>query len=223
MELDDLKTAWRELDRRLDSNHALNLRVLKEMKLDRMHSTLRRLAGLLVYELISGVVATLLVGSFLARHFREMKFAFPGVVLDAVALFTIVASIRQLAALGCIDYSAPVLALQHKLAGLRASRVRMTCWLLLLSPLLWTPLAIVVAQGLFGFDIYRGIGSAWIALNLALGLAVIPLAIWIARRHAEQVSGSPLLNHVSDAIAGRSLAAARAHLEEIRRFQDELG
>ena len=35
MELDDLKTAWRELDRRLDAGQAITLDVLKEGKLDR--------------------------------------------------------------------------------------------------------------------------------------------------------------------------------------------
>jgi hypothetical protein len=34
MEVDELKTAWRELDRRLDAGQAITLRVLKELKLD---------------------------------------------------------------------------------------------------------------------------------------------------------------------------------------------
>ena len=42
MELDDLKTAWRELDRRVDASQAITLHVLKEGKLDRRD---RRCAG----------------------------------------------------------------------------------------------------------------------------------------------------------------------------------
>jgi hypothetical protein len=221
MELDDLKTAWRELDRRLDSSLALNRHVLRELKLDKTRSALRRLAGLVLFELISGVLAALLLGSFLAAHFDTARFAVPAVVLHVVALLTIVAGARQLALIGRINYSGPVVNLQHELAALRASRVRTTSWLLLLSPLLWTPLAIVAAQGLFGFDVYRGFGPLWVASNIGVGLATIPLAVWIARRYSERLGGSRFLKHLADDIAGRSLATAMGHLEEITRFEEE--
>jgi hypothetical protein len=64
MELDDLKTAWRELDRRLDNTGTLTGRLLKELNLDRTRTVLRRQAGLLLVELISGVVAALWVINF---------------------------------------------------------------------------------------------------------------------------------------------------------------
>ena len=47
MELDDLKTAWGELDRRLDAGQAIALGVLKELKLDRTRTAIRRLSALL--------------------------------------------------------------------------------------------------------------------------------------------------------------------------------
>ena len=221
MELDDLKTAWRELDRRLDAGQAISLDVLKEWKLDRTRSALRRLSALLVFELISGVVAAILLGSFLADHHDTARFAIPAVVLHAAAVFTIVASAWQLARIGRLDYAAPVVAIQHELAALRTSRLRVNRGLLLLSPLLWTPLAIVAAKGLLGLDLYRAFGPAWIAANLAFGLAVIPLAISIARRYSARIENSPLLKHLADDIAGRSLITARDHLEEIRRFEEE--
>jgi hypothetical protein len=182
---------------------------------------LRRLTGLVLFELISGIPAALLVGSFLADHFDTVRFAAPAIVLHAVVLLTIMASVRQLLAIGRIDYSAPVVAIQHQLAELRASRVRTTRWLLLLAPLLWTPLAIVGAQGLFGFDVYRVFGPLWVALNLGFGLAALLLAIWIARRHVDRLGGSRILKHLADDVAGRSVATAMGHLDEIVQFEQE--
>ena len=221
MELDDLKTAWRELDRRLDTSLALNLDVLKELKLDKTQSALHRLVVALQFELFQGVLATLLLGYFLAGHIHAAKFAVPAIVLHAVAVLTIVAAVRQLALIGGMDYSAPVVAMQHQLAELRSLRIRTNRWLLLLSPLLWTPLAIVCAEGMFGFDIYREFGLLWVGLNLAVGLAVIPLAIWVAHRYAERLGRSRILKHLADDLAGRSLTMAMAHLEEIARFEEE--
>jgi serine/threonine-protein kinase len=222
MELDDLKTAWRELDRRLDRNHALNLRVLKELKLDGTRSALRGLARLLVFELAVSVVAVLLVGSFLADHLGEPAFAVSAVVLHAVSLFMIVAAARQLAWIDRIDYSASVAAIQRDLARLRASRVRTVRWLLLLSPLLWTPLAIVAAQGLLDVDLYRDFGIAWVAANLAFGAAFIPLAVWIARRCGGWLDASPALRRLVDDVAGRSLVRAKDLVDEIARFEEEV-
>jgi hypothetical protein len=86
---------------------------------------------------------------------------------------------------------------------------------------LWTPLAIVGAQGLLGFDVYRVFGPLWVALNLGIGLTALLLVIWIARRHAEQLGGSRILEHLADDIAGRSLATAMGHLDEIVQFEQE--
>ena len=182
---------------------------------------MRRLSALLAFELISGVVAAILLGSFLADHHDTARFAIPAVVLDVAAVFTIVASARQLARIGRLDYAAPVVAIQRELAALRTSRLRVNRGLLLLSPLLWTPLAIVAAKGFLGVDLYRAFGPTWVAANLAFGLAVIPLAIAITRRVSTRFENSPLLQHLADDIAGQSLASATRQLEDIRRFEEE--
>jgi hypothetical protein len=221
MELEELNTAWRELDRRLESSLALNRSLFKELKLVRARSALGGLAGRLWYELISGVVAALLVGSFLAGHQHEPRFAIPAIVLEAAAVLTISASAWQIALVYQLDYSAPVVAIQHELAVLRLWRVRVTRWVLLLAPLLWTPLAIVAAKALLDFDVYRDVGPPWIAANLGFGLAVIPLGFWLANRRAARAARSPVLKHLADDIAGRSLNIATGLVNEIARFEAE--
>ena len=142
-------------------------------------------------------------------------------MLYAVAVATVLASARQLGRIHRLDYSAPVVAIQHELAELTASRVRVTRWLLSLSPLIWTPLAILGARGILGFDRYEAFGPAWVAWNLAFGLAMIPVAIWIARHYSETLGTSPLLKHLADDMAGRSLVRAKKELDQIMRFEDE--
>src|SRR5258708_7163334 len=126
MELDELKPAWRELDHRIDAGVALNRRLLAEFKLDKTQSALRRWLALPLFELLSGVVTALLLGSFLAEHIHEAKFAAPALVLHALTVFYIAISVWQLAVVGGIDYSSPVVAIQRKLAQVRAVRVRTT-------------------------------------------------------------------------------------------------
>ena len=221
MELDDMKTAWRELDRRIDTGTERDRRIWKELKLEQTRSTLSWLAGWPLLELVIDILAVLLVGAFLAEHIHAARYAVPAIMLQVAAILKLSATIRQLAMIARIDYAAPVVAIQRQLAALRALRIRTTMWIFLLALLLWTPLAIVGAKALLGLDLYRAFGPLWIALNFALGVAVIPLTIWIARRHAGWFRNARFLQQLADDIAGRSLTRATGHFDEITRFEDE--
>lgn len=221
MEFDEMKAAWRELDRRMDAGVERDRHIWKELKLDRTRSTLRWLAGWPVVELVFDVLAVVLLGALLLEHAHAVRYAAPILALHIAAIVKLAATIRQLAMIARIDYAAPVVEIQRRLAALRALRIRTTKWVLLLAPLMWTPLAIIAAKALLGFDLYRGFGPLWVALNLAFGAAVIALALWIARRHAGWFRSSRFMQQLADDIAGRSLTAATGHLDEIARFEDE--
>jgi len=221
VDMDDIKAAWRELERRVDTGLALQRDSMKRLELDRTRTALRRLGRGPLFELVSGLAALMLLGGFLADHIGTARFAIPAIALQAFVLFTVVSAGRQLAIIWGIDYAAPVVAIQRDLARLRALRVRTTLWVLLLAPLVWTPLAIVAARGLLGADLYRVPGPLWLAVNLAFGLAVIPLAVWLSRRHAQRLRGSRFLSRLADDIAGRNLAAAVGSLQAIQEFETE--
>jgi hypothetical protein len=221
MELDELKIAWQALEARVDAGLDRNLALLRELKLDKTRSALRWLRFPPLLALAQSVVAALLLDLFLATHLHEAGFVIPALLLQVVVLYSIVTGCRQLMTIARIDYSAPVIATQRTLGELRASRIRDMQRILLLSPLLWTPLVIVLAKGLLGIDLYRGYGATWLAWNLVFGLAVIPLAILIARRYAGRLRGSRFMQRLADDIAGRSLVTAMGFLDEIRQFEKE--
>ena len=85
---------------------------------------------------------------------------------------------------------------------------------------MWVPLVIVAMQAFFGVDLYAA-GPAWLAANALFGLAVIPLAVFAAKRYGSRLREVSALGALADAIAGRSLAAALDSLDAIRRFEEE--
>ena len=221
MELDDLKDRWNEYDRKLDANLRLNSRVLREFGLNRVDSSLRRLTRLIVFELMMGLVATVLLGGFIADHLGEARFLAPAVALDLFVIYFIGWSIRQWVALASLDYGEPVVEIQRKLELLRMDRIRMTKWVFLLSPLLWIPLLIVGVEGLLGLDAYAILDTAWLVSNFVFGLAVIAVAVWASRRYADRLQGSPLARRVADALADRSLVEAAGFLGTLSSFERE--
>jgi hypothetical protein len=223
MELQDLKDRWNEYDRKLDANLRLNTRVLREFGLNRVGSSLRRLTRVIVFELLMGLLAAVLLGSFIADHLGEMRFLVPALVLDVFVIYFIGWSIRQWVALGSVDYGESIVTIQRKLELLKIDRIRMTKWVFLLSPLLWTPLLIVSVEGLIGLDAYATFDTAWLVSNFVFGLAVIPLMLWLSKRYADRLRGSSLARRVVDALADRSLNEATGFLGSLSSFERENG
>lgn len=220
MELDELKSLWQQTDRRLQAMEPtlyLQQRLARTGALDRLRSKIRFTQLVLWYEVAFGVVVALLAGSYLADHWREIRFAAPAAALHLGAILTLGTAVWQLVALGQIDYGGPVLDIQRRLAQLRVVRARGNRWLLLSAPLLWALLLVVVPHGLIGLDVYRAFGVPWVGGNLFFGLAVLAAAAWASRRFPS----SRLLRGLGDDLTGRRLAAASEVLDDLAAFEME--
>jgi serine/threonine-protein kinase len=123
----------------------------------------------------------LLLGSFLAAHITEPRFFVPALMLQLFAVVQLALHIHKLVVLRSLDYSEPVVSIQKRLAALRVRSLRQLVWLYACLPLLWPPLLIVVMQGLLGLDAYVLFGLPYLAVNLLVGLACVPLVLWLAR------------------------------------------
>lgn len=220
MENDELKTLWAARSRELEASMRLNTALLQQWNLRAVDTSLKRLAWGVTFELILNLPAIVLLGVFMAAHVREPQFLIPAIALDIYAIALVVAGGRQLAEIGALDYDEPVVAIQKRLEALRVRRIRITLATLLFAPLMWVPLLVVGARGLFGLDVYAA-GPLWLAANLLFGLAVIPIAIAIANRYGARIAQHTAMRRLADAIAGRSLVAALDSLDSIRRFERE--
>jgi hypothetical protein len=221
MELDDLKGKWAEYDRKLDTSIRLNAAVLRASGLDRAGSALAGLSRALVFEIVANAVVVVLLGSFIGSNLGQARFLVPAAILDVFALALIQVGIRQWVALRAIDWSAPVVAIQKRLESLRIGRIRTTKWVLLLSPLLWTPLLVVSQRAFFGVDAFAVLDATWLAANVLFSVVFILVVMWVSGRHADQWRNSPLVRRLMDDVAGRSLTRARGFLEAVARFDGD--
>jgi hypothetical protein len=221
MTLDDLKTAWADLDRKLTATQAAVVRLHTDRTADRTKSALRPLAWKLGWELLEGILAAVLMGAFLAHNFDETRFAVPGLILHALAVLSIVSTAWQVVLLGRIDYAAPVVDIQTRLAALRAARCRAWFWVLVLSPLVWILLLIVGVKGLFGGDVYAACGVPFVLANVLFG-AAFGVAAWAAAKAwAAKRPVSAWREWLQDGLAGTSLTRAKRHLREAAEFAAE--
>jgi hypothetical protein len=179
-----------------------------------------RLTFGLLFEALGGLVTVLLLGNFLGDHVAELKFAIPAAFLDVLAIGFMINLILQIAVARQIDYGRPIAAIQKKLEELRVLRIRYVQGLLIVAVLAWPPL-LVVAFAALGVDAYALFGAAYIWANVLVGLAVIPLAIWAARKIGDRAGGSPVVRYLVRTIGGSSLNAAGDFLATLSEFERE--
>lgn len=221
MELDELKSAWKDMDRKLAASMALNVKLFREMKVDKIRAALRRVALVVASELVLALVMALWVGGFMAHHVRETRFLAAAMMLQALAIVSIWSGVRDLARIGEIDYAAPVVKIQRQMAELRASRTWLARLQLLSWPVLWAPAVVVILRAA---GMQRASGTLvgrWFWLNVLAGVGMALMGAW-AVRLGEKDNAPRWLKDLSDNIAGRNVARASALVEEIAQFEKEI-
>ncbi len=219
MELDELKTAWQSLDRRLEQQTALNLHLLKERKLEKTQHGLRPLVWGQAIQIAFGALLALASGSFWFDHREVPHLLIAGLVMHLYAIAVIAFGARMQYLIHHIDFGAPVVEIQQRLTTLRRFYVVGGLWIGLPWWMLWVPLVMMVFMGLFGADMYAKVPSV-VHINLAAGALGWALTLVFAR----WVKRYPTFaGRLERSLAGTSLNKVQQRLDEIAAFAHEHG
>jgi hypothetical protein len=221
VEMDDLRKTWAEYDRKLDTNIRLSRQLLRAINLNRVRSPMRRLAFFLGLESIIQFAVVVALGNFIYEHIATMRFALPAAALDVGAIALLSSMIRQLTLVLQIDYDKPIAIIQKQLGVLRVLGIRRIQGIFLVATLAWTPLLIVTLKGFLGLDAYRLFGVPYLVANLLVGLAIIPLAIWLSKKFSDRMGRSPFIQRLMKDLAGYNLNAAAGFLASLSEFEHE--
>jgi hypothetical protein len=222
MELDRLKEKWAEYDRKLDVSIRLNRQLLMAANMNRVRAPLRRLAFFMGLGALIGLISPVILGQFIYQHWAEPRFVLPAVVLHVWVIASLAASIRQIAMALEIDYDKPIASIQKQLESVRVLRIRITQWALLTGQVVWwIPFLIVALKGFWDVDAYKVFGTGFLLANIAVGLAIIPLAIWVSRKFGARMDRSPVIERLMRELAGYNLNAATAFLAKVSEFENE--
>jgi len=214
MELDDFKQAWQVLDRRLEQQHALNLQLFRDGRLDKLRRGLRPLVWEQAIQMVIGVLGLLLLTPIWIAHRHDPAVLIAGVVMHLYCVGLIVLGAVVQSRIARIDYGAPVLAIQRQLSGLRrtyavggALVVGLPWWFLT------APLMVVLSRGAI---MTQAPSVIWI--QLAIGAAGL-LATWWFYRWSHRPGREKLARKLDGSSIGGSLRRAQSALDEIVRFE----
>ena len=224
IELHDLKAAWARLEERCATNFGKVERLARELAADKTRSLAARATWLPWAELVTeGLVLLVVIAGFSQSGSAVYHGCLPFVA--AVLAVLMASAIAQITLLTGLDASAPVLTVQRQLARVSALRVREWKWVMLLSPVLWTPFLVVIVEVPLRFVAGDAMNatvvftSHWVQLSSLVGGALSVLLYGLSRWLATRLAGTAFLRSFVDDLAGRRLVAAREFLARLDGFE----
>jgi hypothetical protein len=216
MELDEMKLAWQGLDRRLEQQHALNLQLFRDGRMDKLQRGLRPLVWGQAIQMVIGVLGLLVLAPIWIAHWHDPAVLIAGVVMHAYCVGLIIVGAVVQGQVARIDYGAPVLAIQRQLLQLRRTYA---FWGAIVVGLPWwfltAPLLVVLSRGVIMTN-----APSVIWIQLAIGAAGLLATRWF-HRWSRRPERAALARKLDDSTAGGSIRRAQAALDEIARFEQE--
>jgi hypothetical protein len=77
-------------------------------------------------------------------------------------------------------------------------------------------------KGFWDVDAYKVLGNGFLIANVAIGVAVIPVAIWVSKKFGERMGSSPTMQWLMRELAGYNLSAATGFLRTLSEFKNEI-
>ena len=214
MELDDMKLAWQALDHRLEQQHALNVQLFRDGRMDKLRRGFRPLVLGQALQMLIGVLGLIVLAPIWTSNWRDPAVLISGLVMHIYCVGLIVIGGMVLGRVAGIDHAAPVLTIQRRLLKLRhiygvwgAIAVGLPWWFLT------APLLVVLTRG----GIMTSAPSViWVMLAIgAVGLA----ATWLFHRWSHRPERAELSRHMDANMSGGSIRRAQTTLLEIARFE----
>lgn len=216
MELDEMKLAWQALDARLERQHALDIQLFRDRKLDKLQRGLRPLVWGQALQMLVGALGLLWLAPIWIAHWHDSAVLLSGVVVHLYCIGLIVVGAVVQSHVARIDHGASVLTIQRQLLRLRrtyavagALVVGLPWWFLT------APLLVVLSRGAI---MHTAPSVIWIQLGIgAAGL----LGTWWFHRWAHRPQRTDFGRRLDDSAAGGSICRAQAALDQIARFEHE--
>lgn len=221
MELDEMKQAWQVLGRQLERQNALNEQLFRQRRADRLRRRLRPLVWGQSLQIAFGLALMLWGISFWSSHLDVWQAKVCGIAMQILGTLLLIFPVRLLSLQQDIDYAAPVLEIQRRLAQVRAWRVKVEGPVFaVLGSVIWIPAMLMLIQ--YGCDragVPQWWGKApglvlWMLLSGAVSLGLVALACVVLHKLGRR-------QWLENNFAGRAIVKAEAELEEIARFERE--
>jgi ABC-type maltose transport system permease subunit len=206
MELQELKNAWAEYDKKLSENLKINEELLKRMNLDKSKNELKTPMR---YEIAQIIIMFLLACPMIfygVYMIDQPLFSVLSFLSAAIALTCMIFSIKRIKAFVKVDYyNASVLQIQKEITSLKIYVMKFRKAEMILSAILVFSVFPVLMKWVHGFDMFTSDHFLDPIIRLTVIFAIgTPLGMWLSKH-----------------FYNKKIENAQYYLNEIERFSKE--
>ena len=222
MELEELKNLWNHYHKKLDENLNFNRSALKEMKLNKMKSKMRKLMTLRIAEALWFLVIVIALWGFIAVNFSLSAPTISALILSIFATIGLAGGIGQIALIGMIDYSSSVTSIQKQLGRIKSHGVQVLKLLFLSIPF-YMSYVFLGFKLIFKIDLYSSADQKWLILNIIISFCFVIPALWLYRELGLKTTTRNWVKRLISDSGGKEITAAVEFMHEIEKFENEDG
>ncbi len=223
MELQELKEAWGEYDRKLDKSLRLNMQLARKLLFDKARFRMKWLFVMKLAEMVYMVFIVNYLAGFIVKHFWTPEFSIPAFIFEAAIVCYFILDIKMFAIIRRLQFKdndeaiAPLQRDTERLKLLIAARAK---YLLFLIP--FYPLVMILIGKIFlNVDFFSSGLRIYLLVNAIVGLCFLPLFIWIFQQMSEKNIKKEWVKNLLAGSGWRLVNDAGEFLDEIKKFEDE--
>lgn len=202
MELDDLKGAWAQYDKKLSENLKFNEELLRKMNLSKAKQELQKPLNTEIISIIIIFLSIVFVMGFSLRLIDEIQYSIPGFAGVVIGIAYLIFSITKVNKFTKIDYyNTSIVQLQKELLLLNNLILRFRKLELILLPFLVIAILPIAFKATHNINIYERLGLFILEAGFILGIS-IAVGFW-----------------VNKIVYDKKLKDAKMFLKEIENFE----
>ncbi|HSX60917.1 MAG TPA: hypothetical protein VLF18_12010 [Tahibacter sp.] len=222
LDLDSLKQRWSAQTRDIDAQLQLDVEAVRRRLTARTATSLARQRSRRGRALVIGGAAFAAIAAFMLNQRSDPTYLLLALPFALLTLAQGSVDLREWLTLQRLDFGMALTQLRAEYDVLRTRRLAMARAIAQLSVLLWLPLVAVVVKVLSGVDLLSRLPLSVTAVNVGLGLLLIPLFAGVVRMLSRRYPDSAALRRFADESAGGDWLRTRDALDRQLEFERDL-
>lgn len=222
MELDNLKTMWREYDATLEKSLHINLHTLSLIQTQKVKSVLTPLYWQRIIEITFHTMAIVLLSIFCYYNYNQPPYAISAYMLITFYSLAFRNCFIQLKALNIINADKNIISIQSSLAKIQSNSLNFVRSSVLFIPALLS-FPVVISKAIIdfklkpfsNFDILKQTNGNWFTAEIIAFAILIPLGIWFYNEITYKNVNKKWVKNVIEKASGKRVRKVVEYINEL--------
>ena len=225
MKTQELKELWNKYDQKLEQSWSLNLKLIKEMNLQKTKNSMNKFTMLKGLSLVVQLAVVYVLVNFLIDNYQNMALAIQAGLLLILTYIALIWNCYQIGLIIMIKYSDPIITIQKKIEKLKIQKLTYNKFIFIASYPYIFLMAFTILHITPAIVFSAQFPTAWLLINSIITILWLPFCYWLIKKYNNQNIPSAFWKKLSNESTltpesvSKNLTNSLSFLSEIREFE----